>query len=104
MQIVRANPHISLPLVQEQPRERHANEQQTALQVHPSGVESQRATRAIEDIQSAERMLERRQRSEDTHTQLQEGRQQRGAAAYQALQQGEERAYVSEVLGIDVYA
>ena len=103
MQIVRANPHITLPVVQELSRERHANEQ-TALQVHPSGVESQRATRTIEDIQSAERLLERRQRSEHIHSQLQEGRQQRGAAAYQALQQGEERAYVSEVLGIDVYA
>jgi hypothetical protein len=103
MQIVRANPHFSLPLVQEQPRERHANEQ-AALQVHPSDVESHRATRTIQDIQSAERMLERRQRSETAHAHLQEGRQQRGAAAYQALQQGEERAYVSEVLGIDVYA
>lgn len=103
MQILRANPHLSLPLVQEQTRERQPSEQMVAP-VRPTDLESPRATRAIEDIQSAERMLERRQRSEHTLSQLQEGRQQRGAAAYQALQQGEERAYVSEVLGIDVFA
>jgi hypothetical protein len=103
MQIVRANPYFSLPVVQEPLRERQTIEQ-APLQVLSTEVESQQATRAIEDIQSAERLLERRQRSEQTQAQLQEGRQQRGAAAYQALAQNEERAYVSEVLGIDVYA
>jgi hypothetical protein len=103
MQIVRANPHFSLPLVQEQPRERHATEQ-AALLLPSSGVESRQATRAIEEIQSAEHLLERRQRSEQATRLTQEGRQQRAASAYQSLQQNEERAYVSEVLGIDVYA
>ncbi len=103
MQIIRANPHYALPILQEPSRERQAS-QQAILPVQASGVESHRTTRAIEDIQSAQRMLERRQRAEDTPGLMREGRQQRGVAAYQSLQQSEERAYVSEVLGIDVYA
>ena len=103
MQIGRANPLILPPLMQEPAREHHAREQAT-LPLHPSATESRQTARAIEDIQSAERMLERRQRSEDSHALSREGRQQRGLAVYQAQQQSEERAYVSEVLGIDVYA
>ena len=84
-------------------QERPAAEQ-AALPLHPSGEASRRTTRAIEDIQSAERMLERRQRSQESPALIREGRQQRGVGVYQSLQQDEERSYVSEVLGIDVYA
>lgn len=58
----------------------------------------------IEDIQSAERLLNRRSAQASYNYSAQEGRQQRALAAYQSLQQSDERAYVSQVLGIDVYA
>lgn len=72
--------------------------------VQPQAVVAPRATRAIEDIQSAERMLNRQREQTPYGSLAQEGRQQRAVAAYQSLQQNDERAYVSEVLGIDVYA
>ena len=103
MQISRTNPYPSLPMVQEPSRERTATDN-TALLVQPQGMESRRATRAIEDIRSAEQILNRRQSQNAYGYTAQEGRQQRAAAAYQSLQQNDERAYVSEVLGIDVYA
>jgi hypothetical protein len=58
----------------------------------------------VEDIRSAERMLNRQQTQNSYASLAQEGRQQRALAAYQSTQQNDERAYVSEVLGIDVYA
>jgi hypothetical protein len=84
-------------------QERPASEN-AALPVQSQGQEEQRATRSIEDIQSAERMLNRR-RTQDPYAVLaQDGRQQRAIEVYQTLQQDDERSYVSEVLGIDVYA
>ncbi len=103
MQITRTNPYLSLPLAQEPPRERAASEFSTQL-VQSSGVESPRAARAIDDIQTAERLLNRRSAQTAYGYSAQEGRQQRALAAYQSLQQSDERAYVSQVLGIDVYA
>lgn len=103
MQISRSQPYLSLPLLQEAQRERAIPE--NALQpVQPQGVLERRATRAIEDIQSAQRMLNHRRAQNLYDSTTQEGRQQRAVAAYQSLQQSDERAYVSEVLGIDVYA
>jgi hypothetical protein len=103
MQIVRTQPFASLPVVQEPLRERSASDN-AALPIQSQGQQERRAAMAIEDIQSAERMLNRR-RTQDPYAALaQDGRQQRAVAAYQALQQDDERSYVSEVLGIDVYA
>ncbi len=103
MQIARTNPFPSLPVVQESARERAAADNSSQL-LQPQALESPRATRAIEDIRSAERILNNR-RSQNPNGYLgQEERQQRAIAAYRALQQSDERAYVSEVLGIDVYA
>jgi hypothetical protein len=103
MQISRTQPFVSLPVVQEPQRERVASENATQL-VQSQGVVDQRATRAIEDIQSAERMLNRQRSQNPYASSAQEERQQRAVAAYQSLQQSDERSYVSEVLGIDVYA
>ncbi len=103
MQITRTNSYLSLPSAQESQRERSASEFSTQL-VQAPGVELQRATRAIEEIQSAERLLNRRSSQASYSYSAQEGRQQRALAAYQSLQQSDERAYVSQVLGIDVYA
>jgi hypothetical protein len=103
MQIVRSNPYPSLPVVQESPRQRNAAENPSQLlQAQP--LESRRATRAIEDIRTAERMLNDRRSQNSKGEWVQEERQQRAIAAYRSLQQSDERDYVSEVLGIDVYA
>ena len=103
MQISRAQPYVSLPLPQEAQRERAVPE--NALPpVQPQGALDRRATRAIADIQSAQRMLNRQRTQNPYESMVREGRQQRALAAYQSLQQSDERAYVSEVLGIDVYA
>ncbi|MEJ2692218.1 MAG: hypothetical protein P8166_03950 [Candidatus Thiodiazotropha sp.] len=103
MQISRSQSYLSLPLVPEAPRDRAVPE--NALQpVQPQGALERRATRAIEDIQSAQRMLNRQRAQTPYGSIAQEGRQQRAVAAYHSLQQSDERAYVSEVLGIDVYA
>jgi hypothetical protein len=100
MQITRTTPYLSLPAAHEQPRERPATE----LTIRPTGVELRQATRAIEEIHSAERMLNRQWTQNTYGSQAQGGRQQRAVATYQLMQQSDERAYVSEVLGIDTYA
>ena len=102
MQIARTQPYLSLPAPHETVRERPA--ESSALLVQPQGTESRRATRAIDEIRSAESALVR-QRTQDRYDfGTQTGRQQRALAAYHSLQRSDERAYVSEVLGIDVYA
>jgi hypothetical protein len=103
MQILHAHPLSSLPVTREAAYERPTG-QTTNLLAQPANVESRRATRSVEEIHSAERMLSR-QRSQNSHDSLaQVGRQQRAVTVYQSMQQSDERAYVSEVLGIDVYA
>ncbi len=103
MQIIRSNPFPSLPLVQEPSRERTVADNPSQI-LQPQALESPRATRAIEDIRTAERILNNRRSQNPIGYQGQEERQQRAIAAYRSLQQSDERAYVSEVLGIDVYA
>lgn len=49
-------------------------------------------------------MLERQRASNTYGVFAEESNQQKAVAAYQSLQQNDERDYVSEVLGIDVYA
>lgn len=103
MQINRSQNVVLLPLTQEAPRERSAAET-AVLQAPPQGAQERRAARAIEDIQSAQRLLDRQRQQVGYADAAQEGRQQRAVAVYQSLQQSDERAYVSEVLGIDVFA
>jgi hypothetical protein len=88
-----------------EPSRTRASADNSALLVRPPmGVESRQATRAIEDIRSAEQILSSRRQQNPYENLAQEGRQQKALAAYQSLQRCDERAYVSEVLGIDVYA
>lgn len=102
MQIVRAQPFITPPAAQEPLRERPTVEAANLL-VQPPGMQSPRAARSVEEIRSAERLAQ--QPKQDSLSYMtQGGRQQRAVAAYQSLQQSDQRAYVSEVLGIDVYA
>ena len=103
MQINRSQSFATLPPPYETARERAASET-GAPPVQTQVIPEPRATRAIEEIRSAERMLDRQQAYHPQGAAVPEGRQQRAAAAYQSWQQSDERAYVSEVLGIDVYA
>ncbi|MEJ2694717.1 MAG: hypothetical protein P8166_17245 [Candidatus Thiodiazotropha sp.] len=103
MHITRTNPYPSLPMALEPSRARAAADN-TPLLLQPPGAESRQATRAIEDIRSAEQILSSRRQQNPYENLAQEGRQQKALAAYQSLQRSDERAYVSEVLGIDVYA
>ncbi|MCG7896846.1 MAG: hypothetical protein JAY99_14070 [Candidatus Thiodiazotropha lotti] len=60
--------------------------------------------RSVESIKQAEQLLQRRQ-SERQITQLRDDpHSQKAVSSYQSVQSGQERDYVSEVLGIDVYA
>jgi hypothetical protein len=103
MQIVRANPYPSLPVVHETPRE-HPVAETAVTHVQPAGTESRRTTLPAEEINSAERMLNRQRAQTVYGSSVQESRQHRAVAAYQSMQQSDELAYVSEVLGVDVYA
>ena len=76
MQILRANPYPSLPLAQEPPRERSTAEFSTQL-VQTQGLASRQATRAIEEIRTAEQILDRRRSQTADGYMAQEGRQQR---------------------------
>ena len=103
MQINRSQSFATLPPPREPARERTASEYSASL-VQTQANQKPRATRAIEEIRSAERMLDRQRAHHPYGAQVPEGRQQRAVAAYQNWQQSDQRAYVSEVLGIDVYA
>jgi hypothetical protein len=60
--------------------------------------------RSVEHVKQAEQMLQR-QRSRPTFTQVNDDpRKQRALSSYQTVQADQERDYISEVLGIDVYA
>jgi hypothetical protein len=67
-------------------------------------IQQESAVRSVEDTRQAEQLL-RQQASERRFQQvLEDPRSQRALKSYQAVQSGQERDYVSAVLGIDVYA
>jgi len=103
MQIAKTQSLPFLPVPQERVHD-IARSDATQTAVTPQGTQVTRATRTIEDIKQAELMLNR-QRARSSYTAYAEDpRQQRAVAAYTSLQQNDDRAYVSEVLGIDVFA
>jgi len=103
MQISRTNSLSVLPLPQDQARGQHSSNQAAQSLISQSDLASQ-TVRSVAEVKQAERMLNR-VRTGNTYAAVTEGpRQQKAASAYRALQQQDERAYVSEVLGIDVYA
>ncbi len=76
----------------------------TAPQPLNTPVQQESAVRSVESMRQAEQML-RRQASERRFQQVMEDpRSQRALKSYQSVQSGQERDYVSAVLGIDVYA
>ncbi|MCU7918303.1 MAG: hypothetical protein KZQ95_08075 [Candidatus Thiodiazotropha sp. (ex Epidulcina cf. delphinae)] len=103
MQISNSLTLPSLLQLPEQPRERSSHAPQTLPLVSQVGI-GKHSVRSVEDIKQAERLL-KRQRSDQTFARATEDpRTQRAVSIYQSVQGGRERDYVSEVLGIDVYA
>jgi hypothetical protein len=65
---------------------------------------SESTLRSVENIKQAEEYLQQQQ-SERLYTQVRDDpRSQRAVTSYQSVQVASERDYVSEVLGIDVFA
>ncbi|MES9993357.1 MAG: hypothetical protein ABW098_15515 [Candidatus Thiodiazotropha sp.] len=66
--------------------------------------ETSQILRSVEQVKQAEQLLQR-QRSRPSLTQVSDDpRKQRALSSYQAVEAVQERDYISEVLGIDVYA
>ena len=103
MQISHTLPPSVLPLSLEQQRDASSRIEQTLPLVSQVGkVET--TLRSVESVKQAEQYLQR-QRSERGLTQMvDDPRSQRAVTSYQSVESGHERDYVSEVLGIDVYA
>ncbi|MEW8510211.1 MAG: hypothetical protein AB2608_05230 [Candidatus Thiodiazotropha sp.] len=103
MQIANSLALPSLTLSLEQQRESAAR----MTHVLPLASQIGEATQtlpSVEQVKQAEQLLQR-QRSRPSFTQASDDpRKQRALASYQTVQAGQERDYVSEVLGIDVYA
>lgn len=103
MQIAKTTALPLLPVPHDQIRDRAQPD--TALAATTGqGTQLTRTTRTVEDIKQAQLMLKRQHARGGYEAIAEESRQQRAVAAYQSLQQSDERAYVSEVLGIDVFA
>jgi hypothetical protein len=60
--------------------------------------------RSVESIKQAEQLLQRRQSERQLTEMRDDPRSLKAVTSYQSVQSGQERDYVSEVLGIDVYA
>ncbi|MCG7871738.1 MAG: hypothetical protein N0C81_04515 [Candidatus Thiodiazotropha lotti] len=60
--------------------------------------------RSVESIKQAEQLLQRRQSEQQLTRMRDDPQHQKAVSSYQSVQSGQERDYVSEVLGIDVYA
>jgi hypothetical protein len=65
---------------------------------------SESTLRTVENVKQAEQLLQRRQADQQLSQMRDDPRRQRAMSSYQAVQSGQERDYVSEVLGVDVYA
>ncbi|MEW7990512.1 MAG: hypothetical protein AB2724_00920 [Candidatus Thiodiazotropha sp.] len=103
MQIANSLALPSLTLSLEQQRESAARMTHVLPLASQIG-EATQTLRSVEQVKQAEQLLQR-QRSRPSFTQASDGpRKQRALASYQTVQAGQERDYVSEVLGIDVYA
>lgn len=103
MQIAKTQLMPLLPVSMDRVQET-ARPEFTQQAVTPQGTQITRATRTIEDIKQAELMLNRQRDRSGYTAYAEDARQQRAVAAYTSLQHSNERAYVSEVLGIDVFA
>ncbi|MBT2972210.1 MAG: hypothetical protein B6D72_01080 [gamma proteobacterium symbiont of Ctena orbiculata] len=105
MQISNSLTLPSLTLSLEQQRESAARMAHVLPLASQIGEAAQTQTlRGVEQVKQAEQLLQR-QRSRPSFSQASDDpRKQRALSSYQAVQASQERDYVSEVLGIDVYA
>ncbi|GAB0149272.1 hypothetical protein L0E83_06290 [Marichromatium gracile] len=103
MQISNASLHPLYPLPLDQQRER--DPQATPEQLQPRADQAERIARPVAEVERAER-LQARKESRDllVANSGTDPRTRRALDAYESVQQHQERAYVEEVLGVDVYA
>ena len=93
----------SLTLSLEQQRESAARMTQSLPLVSQVG-NGVNTLRSVEHVKQAEQLLQR-QRSRSEFTRVSDDpRKQRALASYQSVQASQERDYISEVLGLDVFA
>jgi hypothetical protein len=63
-----------------------------------------RTLRSVEQVKQAEQLLQRQRTRPDFSRVSDDPRKQRALASYESVQAGQQRDYISEVLGLDVYA
>ncbi|WP_316365192.1 hypothetical protein [Candidatus Thiodiazotropha sp. CDECU1] len=103
MQISHSLTLPSMTLSLEQQRESAARMTQTLPLASLVG-ETSPTLRSVEHVKQAEQLLQRQQ-SRPSFSQINDDpSKQRALASYQSVQADQERDYISEVLGIDVYA
>lgn len=103
MQISRSLTLPSMALSLEQQRESAARMTQTLPLASQIGDDVS-TLRSVEHVKQAEQLLQRQQ-SRPAITQINDDpSKQRALTSYQTVQADQERDYISEVLGIDVYA
>jgi hypothetical protein len=104
MQISNALTLPSLIISLEQQRESASRMAQTVAPLVSQAGEERATSYSVEQVKQAEEVLQR-QRSRPTLSQFTDDpRKQQALSSYQSVQSSQERDYVSEVLGIDVYA
>ncbi|MBN2885524.1 MAG: hypothetical protein JXM75_02315 [Chromatiaceae bacterium] len=93
---------VYLPIPRDEARERPAP---APLPVQPPAEQAaEPIERPVEEIERAQELFERRQSRQLATPMLEDARARRALETYEAVQHGQERAYVSTVLGIDEYA
>ncbi|NKN32536.1 endoglucanase [Marichromatium bheemlicum] len=104
MQISNATLHPLYPLPLEQPQ-RERDPQATPEQLQPRADQAERIPRPVAEVERAERLQARKESRELLAANANiDPRARRALDEYQAVQQHQERVYVQQVLGVDVYA
>jgi hypothetical protein len=94
-------PHLALSLEQQR---NAANHLVQTLPLASQVGRTDTTLRSVESVKQAEQLLHRRQSERQLTEMRDDPRSQKALNSYQSIQAGQERDYVSEVLGIDVYA
>ncbi|MET0065961.1 MAG: hypothetical protein ABW076_06415 [Candidatus Thiodiazotropha sp.] len=102
MQINSSLPSPYLPVTLDQ--QRQVTSPVGAPQPLNSAAQQESAVRSVENMRQAEQVLRRQASARRFQQVLEDPRSQRALKSYEAVQSGQERDYVSAVLGIDVYA
>lgn len=99
---INGSPIAVFPIPRDEARERPAP---APIPVQPPAKQAaEPVERPIEEVERAQELFERRQSRRLATPMLEDARARRALAAYEAVQHGQERAYVSRALGVDEYA